>query len=307
MHFLLFFEGGMKQTPRRARENDELWTVSNSKAYMKMNPVQTKVARIVFLFISFVLTTFILGGFILNGLLRVPSQIANVIVIMAILLITWWAYKKEKKDLSELGLNLKPGNLGFGILGLLLGGLFVIPLIYIIAFIKGYPVVFNQGFAGTYVLSGLWLLLPTVILEELAFRGICFKKAIEISSITTANIIFASVFILSHWINLGAFGNPVQMTILLITGLGHLLYATALLKSKTLYFPIGLHLGNNWVSLVVFSNLDVNDPTGGQGLVNVVDDGRVQAFDGEFLLTTTVTALCFILFILAIRKWTPGE
>jgi len=97
------------------------------------------------------------------------------------------------------------------------------------------------------------------------------------------------------------------MTILLITGLGHLLYATALLKSKTLYFPIGLHLGNNWASLVVFSNLDVNDPTGGQALINVVGDGRVQAFDGEFLLTTTVTALCFILFILAIRRWTPGE
>ncbi len=153
-------------------------------------------------------------------------------------------------------------------------------------------------------------MLPTVILEELAFRGICFKKTVEISNVTTANIIFATLFILSHWINLGAFGNPVLMTILLITGLGHLLYATAFLKSKTLYFPIGLHLGNNWVSLFVFSNLDVNDPTKGQvkpSLIKVVGDERIPAFDGQFILTTIVTIFFFILFILAIRKWTSNK
>jgi len=50
---------------------------------MKKSLFKTQVAKIVFLFISFVLTTFIFGGFILNGLLRVPSQIANVIVIIA--------------------------------------------------------------------------------------------------------------------------------------------------------------------------------------------------------------------------------
>jgi hypothetical protein len=80
---------------------------------MKDNLFQTQGAKIVFLFISFVLTTFIFGGFILNGLLRVPSQIANVIVIIAILLITWLAYRKEAKNLSELGLNLKLRNFWF--------------------------------------------------------------------------------------------------------------------------------------------------------------------------------------------------
>jgi len=277
---------------------------------MKMNLFKTQVAKIIFLFISFILTTFILGGFILNGLLRIPSQIANVVVVIAILLITWLAYKKEEKNLSELGLNLKLRNIGFGVLGLLIGGIFVIPLIYTIAFIKGYPVVFNQNFNGSYVLSGLWLLFPTVMLEELAFRGICFKKTVEISSVTAANIIFATLFILSHWINLGAFGNPVLMTILLITGLGHVLFATAFLKSKTLYFPIGIHLGNNWVSLFVFSNIDINDPGTGQvkaSLINVISDERNPQFNGQFILTTIVTAIFFVLFILAIRKWTATK
>ena len=220
---------------------------------MKKSFFKSQAAKIVFLFISIVLTTFILGGFILNGLLRVPQQIANLIVIVAVLIITSQAYKKEGKNLSELGLNLQIKNIGFGLLGLLIGGLFFIPLVYTVAFIKGYPIIFNQNFNGYYVLSGLGLSFAYVVLEELAFRGICFKKTIEITNVTTANIIFGSLFILSHWINLGAFGNPVLMTILLITGLGHVLYATALLKSKTLYYPIGLHLGNNWVSLFVFS------------------------------------------------------
>jgi membrane protease YdiL (CAAX protease family) len=274
---------------------------------MKNNVLHSQVLKIIFLFIIFVLTTFILGGFMLNGLLKLPSQIANVIVVAAILLITWKAYKKEGKNLSELGLNITLRNIGFGISGLLIGGIFVVPLIYTIAFIKGYPVVLNQTFSGSYVFSGLWLLLPTVMLEELAFRGICFKKTVEISGVTKANIIFATLFILSHWINLGAFGNPVLMTVLLITGLGHMLYATAFLKSKTLYFPIGLHLGNNWVSLFVFSNMDINDLTTGQvkpSLLNVISDGKSPVFNGQFIFTTALTALLFILFILAIRKWT---
>lgn len=277
---------------------------------MTKNFFKTQAAKIVFLFIGIILTTFILGGFILNGLLRVPPQIANLIVIIAVLLITWFAYKKEGKNLSELGLNFKIKNIGFGFLGLLIGGLFFIPLVYTIAFIKGYPIIFNQNFNGYYVLSGLGLSFAYVVLEELAFRGICFKKTVEITSVATANIIFASLFILSHWINLGAFGNPVFMTILLITGLGHVLYSTALLKSKTLYFPIGLHLGNNWVSLFVFSNVDINATRSGEikaSLITVMGDAKLPIFNGQFILTTIVTALFFVLFILAIRKWTPNR
>ena len=97
------------------------------------------------------------------------------------------------------------------------------------------------------------------------------------------------------------------MTVLLITGLGHILYATAFLKSKTLYFPIGIHLGNNWVNLFVYSNLDINDPTKGQvkpSLINVVGDEKLPLFNGQFILVTAITALLFVFFILAIRKWT---
>lgn len=280
------------------------------KTVMKTWIFQSNIATIVLLFVSFVLTTFIFGGFILNGLLRVPSQIANIFVIIAVLLITGLAYQKEGKNLSELGLAFEKGNFTFGLLGILIGGLFVVPLVYLIAWIKGYPVIFNHAFSGSYVISGLWLMFPTVILEELVFRGICFKKTIEISNVTKANIIFAALFIVSHWLNTAQIGNPTEMTVLLITGLCHILYSTALLKSKTLFFPIGLHLGNNWVSYFVFSNLAIGDPVNGQlkpSLVNVVAPYTIPVFDKEFITTTLVTAFCFMLFILAIRKWTPDK
>ena len=147
-------------------------------------------------------------------------------------------------------------------------------------------------------------------IATITIRGICFKKTVEISNVAKANVIFASLFILSHWINGSAFGNPVAMTILLITGLGHVLYATAFLKSQTLYFPIGIHLGGNWVNYFVFSNLNPNDPVNGQlkpSLINVVSDEKIQLFNGQFLLTTAVTAVAFILFILAIHRWTPNK
>ncbi len=277
------------------------------KQTIRMTFYKSQIAKIIFVFVSFVLITFILGGFILNGLLKMQAQIANVIVIVIVLFVTWKAYKKEGKNLSELGLNLNLKNIGFALLGFVIGGLFIILLVYLIAFIKGYPVVFNQAFESSYVLSGLWLLFPTVVLEELAFRGICFKKTVEITNVAKANAIFASLFILSHWINGAAFGDPIAMTILLITGLGHVLYATAFLKSKTLYFPIGIHLGGNWINYFAFSNLNNNDPINGQlkpSLINVVSNDKMQLFNGQFVLTTAVTALAFILFILAIRKWT---
>ncbi|MEN6456837.1 MAG: CPBP family intramembrane glutamic endopeptidase [Prolixibacteraceae bacterium] len=270
-----------------------------------MNSFLSKpVTKIVFLFLSFVLVAFFLGGFVLNGLLRLQPQVANTIVIFVILLITHLAFKREGKSLSELGLTPSLRHLCIGVWGLILGGLFIIPLVYAVTWMKGYPVVFNQGFDLRYIFSGLWLLAPTVILEELAFRGICFVKTVDLTGVRKANVIFALAFIVSHWLNMGESGNLPQMMILLITGLGHLLYATALLKSGTLYFPIGIHLGNNWVTYFVFNGAAQADAAGGQtgrSLINIMAQTDPPAFTAEFLLTTTTTALFFLLFALAIR------
>lgn len=270
-----------------------------------MNDFLSKpVPKIISLFLSFVVTAFLLGGFLLNGLLRTPAQIANTVVIFVILLITYLAFRREGKNLSELGLNLTLRHLSFAFAGLLLGGLFIIPLVYTVTWIKGYPVVFNQEFDVPYIFSGLWLLAPTVILEELVFRGICFTKTVNLAGVKRANVIFASAFIVSHWLNMGDFGNLPQMTVLLITGVCHLLYAAALLKSRTLYFSTGIHLGNNWVTYFVFNGAASSDAGKGEesrSLLNIVAPGAAPVFNAEFFLTTITTALFFLLFAIIIR------
>ncbi|MDB5280789.1 MAG: hypothetical protein JWR61_5744 [Ferruginibacter sp.] len=110
--------------------------------------------------IIFVLTTFILGGFVLNGLLRIPSQIANVIAIVVILVTTRSVYRKEGKDLSELGLNITLRDIGFGISGIVIGGIFIVPVMYTITLVRGYPIVFNPSFSLSYILNGYGLYCP---------------------------------------------------------------------------------------------------------------------------------------------------
>lgn len=260
--------------------------------------------KIAFLFLSFVLVAFFLGGFVLNGLLRLQAQVANTIVIFVILLITHLAFRREGKNLSKLGLNPSLRHLCMGFWGLILGGLFIIPLVYAITWMKGYPVVFNQGSDLRYIFSGLWLLAPTVILEELAFRGICFVKTVDLTGVRKANVIFALAFIVSHWLNMDESGNLPQMTVLLITGLGHLLYATALLRSGTLYYSIGIHLGNNWVTYFVFNGAaqaDAANGLAGRSLINIVAQTEPAVFNAGFLLATLTTALFFLLFVFVIR------
>jgi hypothetical protein len=53
------------------------------------------------------------------------------------------------------------------------------------------------------------------------------------------------------------------MLSLFTTGFGHVFFAVALGRSQTLFFPIGLHLGNNWASKKLFAlNMgQIVDPT----------------------------------------------
>ncbi|MEO8173214.1 MAG: hypothetical protein ABI581_09035, partial [Sediminibacterium sp.] len=68
-----------------------------------------------------------------------------------------------------------------------------------------------------------------------------------------ANILFAFFFIAWHWLAFNAWGNWGLMLSLVTTGFGHILFAVALTRSQTLFFPIAIHLGNNWASRNLFA------------------------------------------------------
>jgi hypothetical protein len=74
---------------------------------------------------------------------------------------------------------------------------------------------------------------------------------------------------------------------------GHLLFATALLKSKTLWFPIGLHFGNNWATRHLISNANDSNSIFYLSEINTFETWTpfimfLVIFNGFFLVVTYV-------------------
>lgn len=122
----------------------------------------------------------------------------------------------------------------------------------------------NNEFTGQKLLNSSWWTLKSVLYEELIFRGALLYLLIKKLGVKTACLISAICFGVYHWFTSGAMGNPLQMTIIFVmTGIWGLMFAMAFARTKSLYLPIGLHFGWNFISTVIFSQ----GPLGNQLLV----------------------------------------
>lgn len=66
------------------------------------------------------------------------------------------------------------------------------------------------------------------------------------SAANAAIVVFAVAFGVYHWVQWGLWNQPVAMLFtLLSTGTGHVLFAVAFLRGRSLWPAIGLHLGWN--------------------------------------------------------------
>jgi len=114
--------------------------------------------------------------------------------------------------------------------------------------------ILNSKFAGQKFITSSWWTLNSVLYEELIFRGALLYILIKKLGVRTACITSAICFGVYHWFTSGALGNPLQMTIVFImTGIWGFMFAVAFAKTKSLYLPIGLHFGWNFISTVIFS------------------------------------------------------
>lgn len=222
---------------------------------------------------------------------------------LLLLMLTWLVYRLEGRNLSELGLSLKPLNIYLFPIGILIGFLFFCVLFSLQMLNSGIRLELNPNVDYPMMAGGAFLLFPAVFGEELIFRGYCFKETVGRAGPLKANLIFALIYMVWHWIALDAWGNYGLMLGLVTTGFGHLLFSTALLKSGSLYFPIGIHLGNNWASHNLFSA-----STGGMNAKASNDTlfiftEPVQDFSKFHSLTSyAITTTCFLIFIMIIRK-----
>lgn len=218
--------------------------------------------------------------------------------VILLVVVTWFLYRLDGKSLAEIGLNPTSKNLSFLFLGILLAIVAFGAVSYLRAIYMGESIALSEFIDHQRIISAFYYILPTVAVEELLFRGYLFKKTISVTNVVVANVIFALLFTLIHVADGSVISNPGRMLMLSISiPVGHLLFATALLRSRTLFFPIGLHLGNNWATRHL-----VSDQGDGQSILFVAERINFEtwpSFIGFLLISNGV----FLLVTLLIWKW----
>ena len=176
------------------------------------------------------------------------------IIVQLILswLLLWFIYKKH---LSVLGFRPTKNRMTNLIAGLLIAAsCCMLWQLMTTAFIDNRWVLNKQVTAKGILESTRWTFV-SVLYEELIFRGALLYIAIKKIGVVKACILSAVCFGIYHWFSYNVFGNPFMMIIVfLMTATVGLSWAFAFAKSGSLYLPIGLHLGWNLFSMVVFSN-----------------------------------------------------
>lgn len=261
------------------------------KTLLHKFPITSRFLLAILLFIS----ALIISGLINKGVIKEYFPFASTICL---LIATWILFKTDNKSLDAIGLNFKSKNLALLPLGILIGATAFIIAKYLRAIYTGE--IFNISTAINYknILYGFYTILPTVAVEEFLFRGYLFKKTIEISSVIKANIIFSILFTLIHVFDSGVINNPAMIIFLVISiPVGHLLFATALLKSKSLFFAIGIHLGNNWATrhLITTSN-------DGESFLYITNNAVFDTWP-SFILFILVWNSFFLFVTFIIWKW----
>jgi membrane protease YdiL (CAAX protease family) len=168
------------------------------------------------------------------GLIGVPFAYP-----LLVLAATALVYRLEREPMSELGLAPTVKRLGLGLLGLVVGAAMVAIRSFTVSGVFGGRVDLDLSVPVVFLLS-------SVLVEELLFRGYPFMRLVDARGRWTAIVVFAVAFGVYHWVQWGLWNQPVAMLFtLLSTGTGHVLFAVAFLRGRSLWPAIGLHLGWN--------------------------------------------------------------
>jgi membrane protease YdiL (CAAX protease family) len=222
---------------------------------------------------------------------------------LVLLIITAWLYKRQGQDLSVLGLIPTKRNIGFLPIGLLLGVFFYATGMYLVLLYKGLQISYNSAADYSVIAAGVLFFIAGVLNEELIFRGYCFEQTVNRYGVITANVVFAFLFLVWHWFAWDAWGNYGLMISAITVCFGHFLFATAYLKSGTLFLPIGIHLGNNWAVKHFAVYQSAEDPVNAGSIFLVT--GSAESTTTNEVLTVIISIGWMLIFTWLIGKFTP--
>lgn len=237
----------------------------------------------------------VISGLINKGALKEYFPYTSLILLF---IATGLIYRSENKSLTAIGLNFNLKNISLLPLGVLIGGVTFLGSKFIRAFYLGESIAISDSVNCSVIFLSFYYILPQVATEELLFRGYLFKKTISITGVVIANVIFSVLFMLIHVIDGNVLSNKGMVILLVVTiPVGHLLFATALLKSKTLFFPIGIHLGNNWATRHLISS-----NSSGDSLLSITNATTFETWT-PFLVMLILTNGFYLLITFLIWKW----
>ena len=113
--------------------------------------------------------------------------------------------------------------------------------------------ILNPKLTTSLLFSELWNNIRGVLTEELLCRGVALYILIKKLGSKWAIIISSIIFALLHWLNIGVFGNAIQMSIVfLFTFCMGLLLAFSYAKTFSILIPFAIHLGWNLTQNFIF-------------------------------------------------------
>lgn len=199
---------------------------------------------------------------------------------LVLLAVSWVLLRLEGKGLGELGFN-RPA-LRFGQLATAMGVAGAAAALqqfgYALANDTSWSL--NPDLSGELLIESLRWNANSVLFEELIFRGYLLYQAIRFLGKLRGVLLAAAAFGVYHWFTFGALGNPGAMLfVFLYTGMYGWMFSIAFAETRSLAAPVGLHLGWNLVTNVMFSA----GPLGATLLVPANGAARLQAEGGAGL------------------------
>lgn len=176
--------------------------------------------------------------------------------ILVELMLSWiilWFF--DKSSLLTLGIVPTQKHLLDLIFGLLASSMIGGLGFYLVVYVSKSSLEINPKFTISIFFDSLFWMLKSVLYEELIYRGALLYIAIKKLGINKACILSAIAFGIYHWFSYGAFGHiPQMMYIFILTGFAGALFAYSFAYTSSLWLPIGLHLGWNVITSIIFSH-----------------------------------------------------
>ena len=177
--------------------------------------------------------------------------------LLVVFLLSWLLLRfVAREPITVLGITPSTRRLKeFLVGGLFMAGMGVLNFLWQ-AHLKQVAYRLNPDYGVGSMLGGSFWVLKAVVLEELVFRGALLYLLIRFIGAIRACLLGSLLFGVYHWFSYEVFGSRLILMayVLLVTGAGGWMFSYAFAKTRSLYAPIGLHLGWNLVAAVVFSS-----------------------------------------------------